>query len=948
MKKRIVSMLMLLVMCFSLVPYVQAEEEVTQRHTLKVIRVQNDKKMDATLTVLRVGDTWYAEQESLAELVGCVPGRNEDTKIISFLRKDPWILLCSFKEEQCVLRNDNWYVPLQEATRKTGLEFNIKNGQIYVMVRRTPRDMENLLSEIFRLEKLNLTTLMLSIPEGLLIADWELAKLYAIATNVWKPANWAKVLSGYDTKEQYEQILAQILTNGEDTTEMIATLAEGDEILNKSAKVSKGLWEILMAYPKLCIYLNSDAGENKELYESLVKMAELDVLAQLGSLGDLKEFLDTYKEVGDAIPLTESLKMLAFLELAGDANDALLHAMDLVFLDSENEDAKAAVVKIKAYHDKKTLALPIGFTDLGLRYINFFADKVAGETIKDILDGKTLFFNVGKILTKIETLILDEAFHVSDAADFIQYLPIYSAIQLELSGYYWENVDSTIQDMYDLRSCGIMYVKAVMSACENLEFDKSLKKTIEAQKATTEAYLTSLLSYVEEEYAPKYTNEGLIAYLQSIYPKEQEAPTPAVTAEPTPAPTAKETWNPSIDDMLEVGDVMTVGYYEQDNNRSNGAESIEWIVLDRVGDEVMLISRYALDCGIYNQMDTNVQWRDSGLRDWLNNAFLYNAFSVREQGRLVAKTAKADKNPDYGTDPGTDSRDRVTLLSVSEAQKYFSGNDARACKATMYAVAQGVQVNGEGNCWWWLRTPGQFAGYAAGIFRNGEIDTVGDIFYHEGDAIRPVIWLTLEGSADEEAGVNVLSSEERAWFESNFPYEDGGFISVSSDEFIFPYGDFRGFIFPETAQFYSDTQGIVLARVMEEVEILESQYASSYVKGLKVGDTIQLDEFDSIEIQSIDWQNGNCVLNDFYVLLAKSEDTFVYRMSRMRLCEYEGRGILTWIAIGNDTNFAAGEESNFDATKDSFKRYMETYDGRELTFSIWDDRCTWMYESGLT
>lgn len=477
--------------------------------------------------------------------------------------------------------------------------------------------------------------------------------------------------------------------------------------------------------------------------------------------------------------------------------------------------------------------------------------------------------------------------------------------------------------------------------------------------SVAETYLSDLLSYIEKEYPPEYIIEEVISYLQETYWKEQDASasTPATDAPqiaPTPtekttsAPTPTPTPHSENSSGPQVGDVMTVGYYEQDNDWSDGAESIEWIVLDRVGNEAMLISRYALDCGIYNQMDTNVQWRNSGLQDWLNNTFLYNAFSVQEQGRLVAKTAKADKNPDYDTNPGTDSRDRVTLLSVSEAQKYFSGNDARTCKATMYAVAQGVQINGEGNCWWWLRTPGQFAGYAAGIFRNGEIDTVGDVFYHEGDAIRPVIWITLEESADEEAGVNVLSSEERAWFESNFPYEDSGFISVSGDEFIFPYGDFRGYIFPETAQFYSDTQGIVLARVMEEVEIFESQYASSYVKGLKVGDTIQLDEFDPIEIQSIEWQNGNCVLNDFYVLLAKSEDTFVYRMSRMRLCEYEGRGILTWIAIGNDTHFAAGEGSNFDAKNDSFKRYIETYDGREVTFSIWDDRCTWMYESGLT
>lgn len=1072
MRKRIVAMLMLLVLCFSFVPHVQAEEEVTQKHILQVKRVEGKTKTDTTLNVLRIGDAWYAQQESLAELVGCNATYNESSGIIGFVRQSPRVILCTFKEEQCVQSRGNWYVPLQEAACKTGLEFDVRDGQIYTTVWRTPRDIENLLSEIFRLERLNLTTFMLSIPESLLIVDWEFAKLYAIVTNIWNPSSWVKVLSGYDTLEQYEQIMAQILTSGEETTGLFASLAEGDKMLNKSAKVSKALWEILMFPSKVEAVVLSD---NKEMYEFYTSLAEIEMLQELGSLGEVKEFLDTYKEIGGIVPVTESLKMLAFLELAGDADDALLHAMDLVFSNSENEDAKAAVAKIKAYHNKGVATLPVTFSDMGLRFLNFYMDKATGEMIKELLNGKTLLLNVGKVLTKAETLMLNGLFHVSDAADFIQYLPIYASIQVELSGYYWRNVDSTIQNMYDLRSCGIMYVKAVLSACENLEFDKSLKETIEAEKTTAKNYLTLLLSYVEEEYNPTYNNAELIAYLQETYPEEQEAafrwknaqelldaypywswqtgvtnaglcpvklyedgtaqyvdyysingteltpvhwsyedgilyycgdeyywtgtsfesaetyqmqvhfylpyrlypdkdgsakeefdeeyeringsqaaPTPYVApaTTPTPAPyTPTETWNPSINDMLEVGDYIAFGTYERDNDLYNGPEDLPWIVLDKVGDEVLLISRFVLDCDVYHsEKDTSVQWSNSELRYWLNNTFYQQTFSEEEKAKIIEKEVPAESNPDYGTYAGVSTKDKVTLLSISEAQKYFSGNSDRACKATEYAIAQGVQVDNNGNSWWWLRTPGQLDGYAAGVFRNGEIDPIGDIFYHEGDGIRPVIWVNFDkdtssyttDSSTKGSGAD-LSAEELVWFNTRFPYSDDGFIYIMDEDGApASWGTFYGYMIPWTAQFYSEDSGIVLFRIMRERYFEDYPLSAEFVNGLKVGDRLELGENLSEEIRRIDYDNDAYYINDFAaVLIKQSDESFVYREARY--IEYGEEGMLAWIPLDNDTYF----DGNFSPMIKSYREYIRAYDGWLLEFVLQDDRCSFMCEDGF-
>ena len=66
----------------------------------------------------------------------------------------------------------------------------------------------------------------------------------------------------------------------------------------------------------------------------------------------------------------------------------------------------------------------------------------------------------------------------------------------------------------------------------------------------------------------------------------------------TEAPSTTEQAVMSVENksfQYRIGDVITFGKYEQDNKTSNGKEDIEWIILDRQGDKVLLISRMALD-----------------------------------------------------------------------------------------------------------------------------------------------------------------------------------------------------------------------------------------------------------------------------------------------------------------------------------------------------------------
>ncbi len=182
---------------------------------------------------------------------------------------------------------------------------------------------------------------------------------------------------------------------------------------------------------------------------------------------------------------------------------------------------------------------------------------------------------------------------------------------------------------------------------------------------------------------------------------------------------------------------ITFGHYEQDNNLANGPEPIQWQVLKQDGDTLTLISRYGLDCKPYNTECVDITWQNCSLRAWLNGAFLSSAFTSAEQAKLQTVTVKAEDNPHWGTEAGNDTRDKVYLLSISEALNLFASDADRQCKATAYAKAR------DGGCWWWLRSPGDFTSCAANIINYGHVNYYGLYVCNGGVAVRPVVCLRL-------------------------------------------------------------------------------------------------------------------------------------------------------------------------------------------------------------
>lgn len=192
-----------------------------------------------------------------------------------------------------------------------------------------------------------------------------------------------------------------------------------------------------------------------------------------------------------------------------------------------------------------------------------------------------------------------------------------------------------------------------------------------------------------------------------------------------------------------VGSYVFFGSYEQDNNTSNGKEDVEWLVLAKEGDKALVISRYALDCQQYNTTLTNVTWETCSLRKWLNGTFINNAFSSDEQNMIQTTTVTADKNPSYSTSPGNNTTDKVFLLSITEVNKYFSSDSARQCQGTAYCYAQGAYKAANGNCWWWLRSPGNLSYNAAYVDYDGFVTNYGNSVDVGIGAVRPALWIDL-------------------------------------------------------------------------------------------------------------------------------------------------------------------------------------------------------------
>lgn len=194
-----------------------------------------------------------------------------------------------------------------------------------------------------------------------------------------------------------------------------------------------------------------------------------------------------------------------------------------------------------------------------------------------------------------------------------------------------------------------------------------------------------------------------------------------------------------LDSSAEIGDAIVFG---------NDTYSNEWIVLDKDGNKLLLINDSAVIFKEFNnEEDVIVTWDTCSLRTWLNNEYLYTAFSDDERAVIYSTTVVTNDNEYSGRSGGAATDDYIFLLSLEEVNRYFDSDNDRIllCNGTFGFVGEDgsiieVEVDNE-RVTWWLRTPGN--GYYGTSFvePNGLAINRQSWVNYETLAVRPVMWV---------------------------------------------------------------------------------------------------------------------------------------------------------------------------------------------------------------
>jgi len=199
--------------------------------------------------------------------------------------------------------------------------------------------------------------------------------------------------------------------------------------------------------------------------------------------------------------------------------------------------------------------------------------------------------------------------------------------------------------------------------------------------------------------------------------------------------------------QAQVNDIVQFGYYIQ-NDQNDTKDPINWIVLDKKDNKILLLSQHCLVPLPFNRQRAATTWVTCTLRKWLNEDFYKTAFSDEEKERIFASIQKNEKSKNSFLSrkviKDDDTHDKIFILDIEETNKYLPSNQSRQTTATPYALSKGAYANGKnGFSWWWLRSPGYYALDGVVISDEGEIQSDGQLVSCDYYTVRPAIWVNL-------------------------------------------------------------------------------------------------------------------------------------------------------------------------------------------------------------
>jgi len=191
--------------------------------------------------------------------------------------------------------------------------------------------------------------------------------------------------------------------------------------------------------------------------------------------------------------------------------------------------------------------------------------------------------------------------------------------------------------------------------------------------------------------------------------------------------------------QAQVGDVVQFGRYDT-NSMSIGTERLDWIVLQKKDNTLMLITKQGIAGSVYHQQHEEVSWKESDLCAFLNDTLYDDIFSSYEQEIIV-------EHPVSG--------DWLSLLSETEAEALFYDDVSRQLSITDVAENKGTNINyaskmnqwdmkGYRSSWWWLRGGEQCSMTAPVVTVDGIVLSDEKYVNKPNGAVRPVVWVKVE------------------------------------------------------------------------------------------------------------------------------------------------------------------------------------------------------------
>lgn len=636
--RRALSLMLCLVLAVSLCP-----QAANAREAFVTVPFRIDEA-DCFIDMKVISDTLYCRADHLAQAAGCEWNYNETSEIVGFYLDTP-VLLASRGLGEYVLEDSIVWVPFFENAADTGLFFSgVSDGQV-VGYRATPLAViRDHMDNIFAQENYRITSLILSLDNSWLVASVG-ARGYAILSS-GLIKGFAEAVSGKMEQDVYNDCFAEMLKTDEtlmsslsDTTEAMEDDVEILHFLQKSLEEDGAAWELLEALGFSQKEIENIVWELGQVFYGDKTINDLTDLYEVSKLTNLVKFLGILDVICASVE-ADAGTIMAIQEVFGNSSSAQIQTAAHRAIGARTSGALAAGSQYSAEYILEVLM------DLGVDLLD-----EAYETYYDIS-------SLDKLAVAVVVKAMDVALALDDKSDAIRYSEVYSLLQLDMAGYYYDHWDDDAPDNASkMHSLALLYLRTCRAAYQCFAFDSSLEDNVGYAVSTLEAEIKTLSQYTQEELLQSGTGDETIQAISDHVKALLSDPEPEPTEpEPTePEPTEPEPTIPSgpsnahlYQEALDAyGQLLSQGIV-LDTDDGTGVDATHYYLFDMNGDDLPEMIVFAVKDLIPS---FNLYAYEDGMTMWVANSLItcdlsswYNAshtLSIYDERYVFARAEKS-------------------------------------------------------------------------------------------------------------------------------------------------------------------------------------------------------------------------------------------------------------------------------------------------------------------